>query len=190
MRHAVVGMAAVLLVAACQKAPEVDRSGRLLMMASEEAANIPNKLDRLTRQLNIAYTQLNWNKPEDADKSLKLARVTLEASGKDDMDDFHRIAAWTSISQLSRQAKDKELAGAAADNALAALNDVKPAAQRPQYVLSLASELAELRGKDAAVELVVSGGGWAGEIMEPNARREALGLPLGSGRALAAGKMP
>src|SRR5207244_2079361 len=57
---------------------------------------------------------------------------------------------------------------------LAALNDVQPAAERPQYVLSLAGELAELRGNAAAVELLDSGSTWAADIRDANVRRAAL----------------
>ena len=41
-------------------------------------------------------------------------------------------------------------------------------------MLSLAGELADLRDKNAAIELVNSGGEWAAKIVEPNARRTAL----------------
>jgi hypothetical protein len=176
MKTAHVGLvllAATLLLAACDK-PASDRTGRLLTMAGEEAANIPNKLDRFSRQLNIADTQLRTDRKEDAAKTLALARDTLKESKTVDFDDFHRIAGWTAISQLSRQAGDRDLALQTSDLALAALNDVQPATERPQYVLSLAGELAELRGKEAAVELVSSGGNWAAMIMDPAARRTAL----------------
>jgi hypothetical protein len=167
-------LAMALLLTACDRAAQVDRAGRLLSMAGEEAANIPNKIDRFTRQLHIAETQLRTDRKPDAAKTLALAQDTLKASGKEDFDDFHRIAAWTSISQLSRQAGDRDLALKSADAAQEALNDVQPPADRPQYVLSLAGELAELRGKDAAIELVNSGGAWAAEIIEPGTRRTAL----------------
>src|SRR3954470_15895065 len=94
---------ATLLLAACER-PNTDRSARLLSMAAEEAANIPNTLDRFTRQLNIADTQLRTNRRQDADKSLLLARDTLASAKKEDFDDFHRIAGWTAISQLARTA--------------------------------------------------------------------------------------
>jgi hypothetical protein len=167
-------LAVALLLASCGKAPPVDRTGRLLSMAGEEAANIPDKMDRFTRQLHIAETQLRTDRKPDAAKTLALARDTLTASSKADFDDFHRIAAWTAISQLSRQAGDRALALSSSDLAQAALNDVQPATDRPQYVLSLAGELADLRGKEAAIELVNSGGAWAAEIVEPTARRMAL----------------
>lgn len=167
-------LAAALIVASCDNSPQVDRSGRLLAMAGEEAANIPNKLDRFTRQLNIADTQLRTNRKGDAAKTLALARDTLVASSKAEFDDFHRIAGWTAVSQLSRVAGDKDLAIKASDNALAALNDTQPLTDRPQYVLSLTGELAELRGKQAAIELLESGSGWAAEIREPEIRRLAL----------------
>ena len=163
-----------LLLASCGKPPAVDRAGRLLSMAGEEAASIQNKMDRFTRQLHIAETQLRTDRKPDAAKTLALAQETLKVSNKEDFDDFHRIAGWTSISQLSRQSGDRELAIKASDLALAALNDVQPATERPLYVLSLASELADLRGKDAAVELVNSGGAWAAQIIEPAARRAAI----------------
>jgi hypothetical protein len=167
-------VAVTLLLASCSKPPVTDRAGRLLSMAGEEAASIQNKMDRFTRQLHIAETQLRTDRKPDAAKTLALAQETLKVAGKDDFDDFHRIAAWTSISQLSRQAGDRNLAVSASDLALAALNDVQPATERPLYVLSLAGELADLRGKDAAVELINSGGAWAAEIMEPTTRRLAI----------------
>ena len=166
-------LVAALLAASCQQAPS-DRTSRLLTMAGEEAASIPSKLDRFTRQLNIADIQLRQQRQADAAKTLALARDTLTAAAKGDFDDLRRIAAWTSISQLARRAGDRDLALDSSDKALAALNDVQPAAERPQYVLSLAGELADLRGKEAAIELVNSGGTWAAEIVEPNTRRTAL----------------
>jgi hypothetical protein len=169
---AVTLLAATLLLTACKSS--ADRTGRLLSMAGEEAANITNKMDRFTRQLHIAETQLRTDRKPDAARTLALAQDTLKVSTKDDFDDFHRIAAWTAISQLARQANDRPLALKSADAAQAALNDVQPAAERPQYVLSLAGELAELRGNDAAIELINSGGAWAAEIVEPVARRTAL----------------
>jgi hypothetical protein len=167
-------LAASLFLFACEK-PAVDRAGRLLAMAGEEAAAIPNKLDRFTRQLNIADTLLRTNRKSEAIKTLSLARDTLKESAKSpEFDDFHRIAGWTAISQLSRLAGDRELALQTSDLAQAALNDVQPVTERPQYVLSLAGELADLRGNAAAIELVNSGGAWAAQIVEPNARRIAL----------------
>ena len=134
-------------------------------MAGEEAANISNKLDRFSRQLNIANIQLNTGRQQDADKMLMLAGDTLTsaAEGKDgQIDDFHRIAGWTSIAQLALRANDKDLAMKSADNALAALNEVKVVPERAVYVLSLATVLAEVRGKNAAIDLINSGGTWAG----------------------------
>jgi len=171
--------AAVMLIAAamvgvsCERAAP-DRAGRLLTMAGEEAASIPNALDRFTCQLNIADTQLRTDRKADAEKTLLLARDTLTGAKKEDFDDFHRIAAWTAISQLARAAGDRELALKSSDNALAALNDVQPVAQRPQYVLSLAGELANLRGKAEAIELLESGSAWAAEITDTPTRRLAL----------------
>lgn len=163
---------AAATLASCGQTP--DKSGRLLSMAAEEAAAIPNLLDRFTRQLNIADTQLRTARKADAAGTLGLARETLAKSTKDDLDDFHRIAGWTAIAQLARQADARDLAMKSADNALAALNDVQPAAQRAQYVLSLAGELGELRGRESAIELLNSGTGWAVELPDPRLRREVL----------------
>lgn len=164
---------AMLLPTGCN-GPAPDRAGKLLTMAGEEAGAISNTLDRFSRQLNIAYTQLRTDRKPDAAKTLQLARETLKTAKKEDFDDFHRIAGWTAISQLARQAGDRDLALASSDKALEALNDVKPAAERPQYVLSLAGELADLRGKPAAIELLDSGSTWAGDIIEAGMRRTAL----------------
>ena len=66
-------LVAALLVASCGKTevPQSDRAGRLLSMAAEEAANIPVVLDRFTRQLNIADTQLRTSRQADAAKNQK-----------------------------------------------------------------------------------------------------------------------
>lgn len=156
----------------CGQTP--DKSGQLLTMAGQEAASIPNVLDRFTRQLNIADTQLRTNRKPAAAATLALARDTLAASGKEGFGDFQRIAGWTAISQLARQAQDRDLAMKASDEALAALNDVQPATARPQYVLSLSGELAELRGKEAAIELLNSGAAWAADLPDAETRRFAL----------------
>jgi hypothetical protein len=156
----------------CGQTP--DKSGRLLSMAAQEAAGIPNVLDRFTRQLNIADTQLRTERKTDAAATLALCRDTLAASTRSDFDDFHRIAGWTAISQLARQAGDRDLAVKSSDLALAALNDVQPPAQRPQYVMSLAGELADLRGKESAIELLDSGAGWAVELPDAATRRQVL----------------
>jgi len=165
--------AAASLPAGCEKGP-TDRAGRLLSMAGQEAASISNDLDRFTRQLNVAWTQLRTDRKSEAAKTLLLARDTLASAKREQFDDLHRIAGWTAISQLSRQAGDRDLALKSSDLALAALNNVQPAAERPQYVLSLAGELADLRGNAAAVELLDSGSTWAADIRDANIRRTAL----------------
>jgi hypothetical protein len=171
--HYILALLAAALLTACE-APPLDRAGRLLTMASEEASSISNSLDRFSRQLNIADTQLRTLRKTDADKTLGLASDTLQKARKEEFDDFHRIAAWTAISQLARAADDKDMAIKASDLAQAALNDVQPPAERPQYVQSLAWELAELKGKPAAIELLGSGSAWAAEIKDSNVRRFAL----------------
>ncbi len=143
-------------------------------MAAEEAASIPSTLDRFTRQLNIADTQLRTGRPADADKTLRLAHDTLAGVKDDTFDDLHRIAGWTSISELARLANDRDLAMDASDRGLAALNNVTPESDRALYVLSLSGELAALRGPAAAIELLNSGGGWAAQIADVARRRAAL----------------
>ncbi len=169
-------LAATLLclsLAACAPTTE-DRSGRLLTLAAEEAKNIPGSLDRFTRQLNIANTQINTFRLTDADKTLQLAAQTLTAGKTDDFDDFHRIAGWTSISELAWAAQDHAMAKDALQKALDALNTVKPVWNRAQYVDSLATELDVMRGHPDAVELLTTGAGWAAQIDDRNTRRLAL----------------
>ena len=163
-----------ILLAGCAQPPAIDRSGRLLTMTSEEAANISSTLERFTRQLNIADTQVQTGRKADADKSLLLARDTLVSSKDATFDSFHRIAGWTAIAQLARAAEDRPLALKASDEALAALNNVSPVPERAQYVLSLAGELYLLKGRIDAIELLNSGAGWAEKIDDVNMRREAL----------------
>src|SRR5205085_5798577 len=81
---------AAALLAACQS--PVDRTGRILTMAGEEAVSIPNKQDRFKHQLNIADILLNSGRHPEADKMLLLARDTLNDANKTEIDDFHRIA--------------------------------------------------------------------------------------------------
>jgi hypothetical protein len=173
IRTILVPCVAAFLIVGCGPAAQ-DRSGRLLAMAAQEAAQISSSLNRFTRQLNIADTQIRTGRKADAIASLALARDTLASAEDKSFDSLRRIAGWTSLAQLSRAAGDRDMALKAADQALASLNDVTPVAERAQYVLSLATELERVRGKEDAVELLISGGTWAGEIMHPAERRTAL----------------
>jgi len=168
------GVLLALAVAGCSKPPVDDRATRVLDLAAQEAANIPQRMDRFARQLNIADTQVRRGQSESARKTLALVQETLVGAKKEEFDDFHRIAAWTSISQIARRAGDKGMATKAADNALATLNDVDPVEQRPQYVASLSEELDALRGHAAAIELLNTGASWAAQLSDANVRRFAL----------------
>src|ERR1039458_1509363 len=89
------------------------RSGKLLTMAAEEAGAIDSLQERLTRQLNIADLQIQTGQKAEAIKTLSLAAATLKVEEKEKktLDDFRRIAGWTSVAQLSHRAADDKFAG-------------------------------------------------------------------------------
>lgn len=168
-------VAAAMSMAACGTTPS--RAGRLLTIAGEEANLIDSLNDRLTRQLNIADLQIQANQKGEAIKTLTLATATLRAEEKDDklaMDDFRKIAGWTSVAELNKRAGDDKAALDAYLNAVEALNSVKPVATRAEYVLSLSQICFEIRGKQEAIALLVKGGEWAREITNVGVRRYAL----------------
>jgi hypothetical protein len=164
-----------LLLTACGPV-DTTRSGKLLTMAAEEAGFIPSLSQRLTRQLNIADLQIQSGDSAHAIKTLALAAATLrvEETDKKTLDDFGRIAGWTSIAELSHGAKDDKTAADAYLNAVEALHSVQPESQRAQYVLSLSQVAFERRGKAEAVQLLISGGQWARKIPVKDTRRFAL----------------
>ena len=143
-------------------------------MASEEVSSITNAKERLTRQLNIADLQINIGHNADAAKTLTAARDNLTAAAPADMDDLSRLSGWVSISELARAADDKELAGKACDDGRELLSSIKPEAVRCDYVLGLADEIYQLRGKPDAARLVILGGQWASTMMDKTTRRQAL----------------
>jgi hypothetical protein len=85
-----------------------------------------------------------------------------------------RIAGWVSVSEQSRRAEDTSAANAACDQAVAELRSVDPATERAEYVVGVANEVRELRGKPVAAKLLVEGAAWAGEVKFPDRRRTAL----------------
>lgn len=167
---------AVLVTPGCQAGRDMNRTGRVLLMAAEESAYITSLQDRLERQLNIADLLIQADRKQQAVETLELARTTLRQQEKDNktIDDFRRIAGWTSIAELARQAGDRGMAIAAADDAVEALNSVEPEARRAEYVLSLAEEIRELRGEVEAGRLLEKGGKWAAKIEDTPVRRFAL----------------
>lgn len=171
----IVGVSGGLFVIAACARPTSDRSGRMLLMAAEEAGFITNTHDRLTRQLNIADVQNRTNRKTDAAKTLDLARETLRTKeALAQLTEVQRLSGWTSICELARTADDKTLAGKALDEALEVLYSMKPEASRAQYVLSLSEVVTDLRGKGEAARLLVKGGEWAGKIEDIGMRRFAL----------------
>jgi hypothetical protein len=152
---------------------------RVLHMAGEEAGQITNPKARLTRQLNVAYRQIENRRLADARATLGRARATMEAahdaSAHDEppLSDHDRLAGWISISELAREAGDPPLANAALDRALAHLDRIDPPTARCDYVPGIAREVRQLRGDAAAARLVSRAGEWAARIAEQPTRRAA-----------------
>jgi hypothetical protein len=153
---------------------------RILHMAGEEAGQITNPTARLTRQLNVAYRQIENRRKTDARATLAGARQTMEsvhdASVHDQppLSDHDRLAGWISISELSREAEDTGLANVALDRALAHLDRVEPPTARCDYVPGIAREVRQLRGDAAGARLLVRAGEWAVKIAERPTRRAAF----------------
>ena len=78
------------------------------------------------------------------------------------------------MAELSHGAGDDKAAVDAYMNAVEALHSVNPEWMRAQYVYSLSQVAFELKGKDEAGHLLVSGGEWASKIADTNTRRYAL----------------
>lgn len=162
------------LLTGCTSSP--DTTGldpdRILHMAGEEAGQITAPKERLTRQLNIADRQNRNGHHDDARKTLREARKTLESA--QGLSNHEQLAGWISLSELSRAAQDVPFASAALDQALSALHNLGPVNERCDYVLGVAHELKFLRGKPEAAKLIVTGGQWAVEIPNKDQRRLAL----------------
>jgi len=150
-----------------------DRSQRIMALAAEEAAAIPDPDTRLTRQLNLADTQIQRGWPVDARVTLTAARDTLQAKDAVKLNDHARISGWISISQLARQADDLALAVGACDSAKAAMTAIEDPAKRCQYVMGISNELQYLKGKPAAAALLALAAPWTRVIDNLPKRREA-----------------
>jgi hypothetical protein len=157
----------------CANEP-VDRESKLLTMAAGEAQQIPDSTQRLTRQLNFASQQMQRGRSEESKQSLAFAAQTLRDAKPGDLKPQIRIAGWVSISELSRQGNDLATAKAACDQAVKVLDSLDPVADRPQYVIGVASEVQALQGKPAAAKLLESSADWIKQLNKADKRREAL----------------
>lgn len=146
---------------------------RLLNMAGEEAGAITAPKERFTRQLNIADRQIDNHRGHEARDTLRAARATLERADQAALTEHERLAGWVSLSELGRRADDLPFAGAALDQAQAALDALNPHQDRCQYVLGVERELRALRGDAAAAALLVTAADWAAELPDQPRRRSA-----------------
>jgi hypothetical protein len=162
------------LLLGCQsQSTNVLDSDRILHMAGEEAGQITAPRERLTRQLNIANRETETGQPGNARKTLALARQTIERAEKGALSDQERLAGWISICELSRNAEDKEFAGAALDQALKAVKELTPEPARCEYVPGIEHEVRALRGDAAAAALLRTAADWAMDLSPQSLRREA-----------------
>ena len=174
-------LAVALQLASCtsDRAPDGLDADRVLHMAGQEAGQISNPTARLTRQLNIAFRQINHAKLADARSTLAQARKTLESvhdaavHDQPPLSDHDRLAGWISVSELSRDAEDPATANVALDRALSHLNKIEPPHARCDYVPGIAREVRQLRGDRPAAALLVTAGEWAANIPELPTRRAA-----------------
>jgi len=151
-----------------------DRSQRIMALAAEEAAAIPDIDARLTRQLNLADVQIQRGWPVDARVTLAAARGTLQTKvAAQQLNDHARISGWISVSQLARQAKDLALAITACDSAAVAMMAIEDPAKRCQYVMGIGNELQYLKGKPAAAALLAQAAPWTKSIDNVPTRRAA-----------------
>lgn len=154
--------------------PGGDRSRRLVALAAEEAAAIADADARLARQLNLANQQIGRGWTDDAGETLAATRETLGSEAGAGLGTHARISGWVSASELARRAGDTAGANAAADGAVLALRGVEGEAERCQYVMGLANELYELKGRNPAADLLADAGAWTRQIDDLAERRRAL----------------
>jgi len=177
----VAGVGLWLGLSGCGPAAGEDRSSRLLALAAEEAGQIVDVPQRLTRQLNIADRQSQRGQNTNASKSLAAARKTLSgAAPGDGLGTPIAMAGYVSISQLARRVGDTALAAGACEDALTALRKIEPAEHRVPYVYGLSAELKQLHGNDASAKLVREAGPWAAAIDDVTDRRRVLVIFAGS----------
>ena len=168
----VVGL--ITLAGCLDRVSDAERSRRLIELAQKSAAEVIIPKERLTRQLNIAEVQLMRQSASDAQATLAAARKTITDSSKDQLDDYTRLAGWVSISQLSRRANDPVTADVAITQAISSIKILEPKAQRCDYVISLAGEVREVRGKAAAGKFLAQAAPWALEKDNKTQHRQIL----------------
>jgi len=173
MRIATFALLATIGLAGCASEP-IDREGRLLTLAAQEAQQNSDPTERLTRQLNFAYRQLEHGKFTESRQSLAYAAQTLRDAKPDALKPQIRIAGWVSISELSRQNKDLPTAQTACDQAVTTLTSLPTVSQRPDFVIGVSSEVEALQGKPAAAKLLEQSAPWIKEIHGVPMRRAAL----------------
>jgi hypothetical protein len=154
--------------------PTSDREGKLLTLAAGEAQQIKDCDQRLTRQLNFAFRQMGRGKKDEAKQSLAYAAQTLKDAKPGDLHPQIRIAGWISISELSRGIDDKTTAQVACDQAVTVLRTLDPVAERPDYVIGVASEVQALQGKPAAAKLLDESADWVRQMHGLSTQRIAL----------------
>jgi hypothetical protein len=153
--------------------PTGDRGRELLALAARETADIPDPDARLTRQLNIADTQIHGFDAADGILTLHAARQTIRQAG-DQLGEDVRLAGGVSISQLARAGRDQTTAESACQEALERLHSLPGEARRCRYVLGVANEARHLVTEKTAVDLLKMAGGWAKAIDSVAERHQAL----------------
>ena len=151
-----------------------ERSRRLMALAAQEAAAITDVDVRLTRQLNLADSQMQSLWKPDARTTLASAVSTLRSPEAAQLNDHARLSGWISISELSRQADDKLAAIDACDGAAKAMLAIEDPARRCEYVMGIANELQYLKGKPAAAALLALAAPWTPSIDDVSRRRQAV----------------
>ena len=174
-KHWMYVMVGLVALAGCSdRVSEAERNRRLIELAQKSASEVTIPKERLTRQLNIAEVQLLRQSQSDAQLTLAAARKTIMDAKKEQLDDYTRLAGWVSISQLSRRANDLVTSDLAISQAITAIGNLEPKAQRCDYVISLASEVREVRGKPAAGKFLAQAAPWALEMDNKAQHRQIL----------------
>jgi len=148
------------------------RSRQLMVLAAQEARHIPDADIRLTRQLNIANQILNQYGTEGVSDALRQATDTLNSAGPQ-LTGHAVLAGWVSVAQLSRRAKDSTLATQSVTRAVTELERIADPAERCDFVMGVAEEVAHTLGPESAIALLEKSGNWAGSIINDSTRRSA-----------------
>lgn len=155
-----------------QPKPPEDRTRQLMVLAAEEARDIDDMRQRLSRLLNVAHRQIEARRPLDARTTLGHVRAALVGGDAGHLETAGRLAGWVSISELARRAEKKRFAASACRQAATVLRKVKPAVGRCAYVRSLAAETRKAVGNDTAAALLREASQWVAESSDAAWRRE------------------